>query len=85
MFLSDDSGVIIYCNGYKAFFFCYDKRKKVSLRKLSLSEGEISKRAHVSKTAAHLGISKFSISVKFTYLKRSGLPSKTSAGVDHAL
>ncbi len=57
----------------------------VALYEVGLSEREIGKKVHVSKTAVHQDVSKFNISVKYTDLKWSGRPRKTTARDDHVI
>ena len=56
-----------------------DKRAKiVALHEVGFSEREISVKVNVSKTAVHQAICKFQTTGKYTDLKRSGRPRKTT-------
>ncbi|XP_023210936.1 transcription factor 4-like [Centruroides sculpturatus] len=57
----------------------------VALHKVGFFDYEIAKRVHVSKTTIYQAVSKFNNSGKYTDLKRSSRPRKTSAHNDHMI
>jgi transposase len=69
----------------KASLTVVKRAEIVVLHEVGLSEREIGKKVHVSKTAVHQAVSKLKISGKYTNLKRSGRPRKTTTRDDHVI